>query len=128
MNTATITLRLTVTAAAFAAVAGTLVGCATARDGSTADGAAAQAANRVPASVHDSLVRSAADRYVEELSVRAELAARSPHEAAIRYVKELEVRADLASRSAHEEADRYVNGQSVRARMAAASDAPGWTD
>ena len=58
---------------------------------------------------------------------RADLAARSPHEAGVRYVRELEVRANLASRSPHEEADRYANGQSVRARMAAASDAPGWS-
>lgn len=74
MNTATTPLRLTV-AASVVALAVTLAGCATAETASAGE-SRAQAATQVvvtPA-MHRALVRSAADRYVSELLVRARMA------------------------------------------------------
>jgi hypothetical protein len=72
MNTTTRSLRLAATAALVASAA-TLAGCATAENTSTLGGTAAQAANRaaMTPALHQALVRSAADRYVNELLVRA---------------------------------------------------------
>lgn len=122
MNTTTRLLRLAAAATAVA-LSATFAGCATAEPAAGSDRTAVQAANRaaMTPALHQTLVRSAADRYVRELEERARFAARSPHEAANRYVSELEVRARLAARSPHEAADRYVNELAVRACMAAGS-------
>ena len=83
-------------------------------------------ADRGPSAIaptlHRRLIRSTADRYLRELSVRADVADRSPHDAADRYVRELSVRAELAARSPHDAADRYVRELLVRAGMASESD------
>lgn len=78
MNTATTPLRLTA-AASVVALAVTLAGCATAGAASVAGESRAHAASQVvvtPA-MHRTLVRSAADRYVNELLVRARMATES---------------------------------------------------
>ena len=74
MNTTTTPLRLTA-AASIVALAVTLAGCATAEAASAGE-SRAQATTQVvvtPA-MHRALVRSAADRYVSELLVRARMA------------------------------------------------------
>lgn len=79
MNTATTPLRLTA-AASVVALAVTLAGCATADPASAADESRAHSATQVvvtPA-MHRALVRSAADRYVNELLVRARMAQSAP--------------------------------------------------
>ena len=78
MNTTTTPLRLTA-AASVLALAVTLAGCATAEQASVVGESRAHVASQVvvtPA-IHRALVRSAADRYVNELLVRARMATES---------------------------------------------------
>ena len=73
MNTATTPLRLTA-AASVVALAVTLAGCATAEPASAAAESRANVAVLVTPAMHRALVQSAADRYVNELLVRARMA------------------------------------------------------
>jgi hypothetical protein len=73
MNTATTPLRLTA-AASVVALAVTLAGCATAEPASAAAESRADVAVLVTPAMHRALVQSAADRYVNEMLVRARMA------------------------------------------------------
>jgi len=75
MNTTTTPLRLTA-AASVVALAVTLAGCANAEQASVLGESRARAAAElvVTPAMHSALVRSAADRYVNELLVRARMA------------------------------------------------------